>query len=448
MKKKYDVVILGGGNAGFGASKVLATAGKKLAFVEPNEFGGTCPNRGCTPKKVLVAAAHSLDEISRASHHSIEVGPARLDWQALIQRKDEMIGFIPGAMRGVADKRGDVYVGQARFVGPNQVQVGEDTIEAEHILVATGSKPRPLSFPGSEHLVTSAEVLSSPTLPKKAVFIGGGVIALEFGHVYARAGVDVTILEVAPRLLPRLDADTVAQLHQYSESLGIKVFTGVKVQAIEGAGSALSVVYEHDGKSQRVDSDWVVNGAGRVANVSELDLAAAGVEHDGVRIAVNQQLQSVSNPSVWVAGDALVGSAQLSPIATYEGQVVGRNIAHNAAEAPDYFALPSAVFTVPSLATVGLTEEEAQKQYPKLRVTTNDMSTWFSGKSYGEKLAWAKVLIDDASDTIVGAHLLGHNADDLIHVFCLAMKHKISVTALKNQIFAFPSFSSDIKSLL
>ncbi|MBR9826879.1 MAG: NAD(P)/FAD-dependent oxidoreductase, partial [Alphaproteobacteria bacterium] len=150
MSKQYDVIIIGGGNAGFGASVALKEAGKSIAFIEELDFGGTCPNRGCTPKKVLVAAATSLDTIAKASAHGISVGDVSLDWKALIERKDDMIGFIPDAMRGVAEQRGDVYRGHARFTGKNEIQVGDDVLRADHIVIATGSKPRPLPLPGAD----------------------------------------------------------------------------------------------------------------------------------------------------------------------------------------------------------------------------------------------------------------------------------------------------------
>ena len=447
MVNTYDVIILGGGNAGFGVSAIAHEAGKKIAFVEERDFGGTCPNRGCTPKKVLVAAAHALHEIEIAGAHCIKVGKPKLDWAKLIKREKEMIDFIPDAMAGLAEKRGDVFRGTAKFVGPNAVEVNGAVLEGENIVIATGSKPRPLPFPGAEHMITSDEVLSEESQPGEVVFIGGGVIAMEFSHVYARAGTMVTILEVMPRLLPRVEADAVAAVQTESERIGVTVKTSVDVKGITKANGKLRVVYEHDGKELTVDADRVVNGAGRIANVDMLDLDAGNVNHDRIAVDIDEYLRSTSNPSVWVCGDSLVTSAQLSPLATYEGRIVGQNIVNGPTVKPDYTVIPSCVYTVPALSTVGLTEEEAKDKGLDVKVSTNDMTDWFSGKSYAESVAWAKVLVDESKDRIVGAHLVGHQGEDLIHLFALAMRHGIPASKLKDDMFAYPTFSSDVKNL-
>ena len=212
MSHKFDIVIIGAGNAGFGVSQIAQAAGKSIAFVESDEFGGTCPNRGCTPKKVLVAAAHAMHEIELAHEHGIEVGPARLDWAKLIERKRAMIDFIPGAMEEAARSRGQAFKGKGRFVDSNAIEVDGVRIEADNFVIATGSVTRPLSIPGAELMITSDDVLSENSLPDEVVFIGGGVIAMEFSHVYAHAGARVTILEAMPQLLPRLDQDAVAAI--------------------------------------------------------------------------------------------------------------------------------------------------------------------------------------------------------------------------------------------
>lgn len=448
MTKGYDIVILGGGNAGFGVSAVAAEAGKRIAFIEERDFGGTCPNRGCTPKKVLVAAAHALHEIEIAKVHGIEVGEPSLNWARLIDREKAIIASIPERLEELARKRGDVYRGRARFAGPNAVAIGNEVVEADHIVIATGSKPRPLPIPGAEHLITSDEVLSERELPGEVVFIGGGVIAMEFSHVYARAGAKVTILEVMPSVLPGLDADAVVEVRRESERIGIAIKTGVEVAEIAPNGGRLRVSYRHDGKEATVEADRVVNGAGRVANVDTLDLEAGNVRHDKIRIETDAFLRSVSNPAVWVCGDALVTSAQLSPLATYEGQLVGRNIVNGPKEQPDYRTIPSCVFTVPALASVGLTQAQAEKQGLKIKISVNDMRDWFSGETYGETVAWSKVMTEEGSGRIVGVQMVGHSGEELIHLFALAMRHGITAADLKSSVFAFPTFTADVKSMV
>ena len=448
MPDRYDIAILGAGNAGFGVSQIAHAAGKSLAFVESDEFGGTCPNRGCTPKKVLVAAANALHEIAIANQHGIDVGPAKLDWSKLIDRKNEMIDFIPGAMEDTAQGRGDVYRGKARFVAADAIEVNGTRIEADNFVIATGSITRPLSIPGAEYLITSDDVLSQRELPNEIVFIGGGVIAMEFSHVYARAGSKVTILEAMPRLLPRMDQDAVDTLRSESENLGIAIKTDVSVESIAKTDHGLQVTFTHDGVQQTIAADRVVNGTGRIANVADLNLTAANISHDGIRIEVNEHLRSVSNPAVWVAGDALVHSAQLSPLATYEGRLVGQNIVDNADRVPDYTIVPSAVYTVPTLSSVGMTEAEATEAGLNFDIMTSDMTSWFSARFYAETVAWAKILIEKGSKRIIGAHLVGHHGEELIHLFALAMRHGISADQLGDEMYAFPTFAADIKSML
>jgi glutathione reductase (NADPH) len=326
MSEKFDVVILGGGNAGIGVTGPVRRAGMSVAMIEARDLGGTCPNRGCTPKKVLVAAGHALHEIERASVHHISVGRPKLDWAALIDREKDMIRDIPANLaRAMAKRQVEIIDGHAAFAGPNTVRVGSRTLEAKHIVIATGSKPRPLPIPGAEHMITSEEMLSERTLPGSVIFVGGGVISLEFGHVYARAGAEVTILEALPQLLPAMDADAVAQLQHESERIGIMVKTSVSVSRIEPAGGKFRVVFTHDGLEQALEADRIVNGAGRIANVDMLNLEVGNVAHANGRVSIDPYLRSTSNPAVHVCGDAVPISPQLSPIATYEGDIVGRS---------------------------------------------------------------------------------------------------------------------------
>lgn len=449
MSEKFDVVILGGGNAGIGVTGPVRRAGMSVAMIESRDLGGTCPNRGCTPKKILVAAGHALHEIERAAVHHIAVGRAKLDWAALIDREKDMIKDIPTNLaRSMAKRQVEVVKGHGAFASPNTIRVGNRTLEAGHIVIATGSKPRPLPIPGAEHMITSDEMLSERALPGSVVFVGGGVIALEFGHVYARAGAEVTILEALPQLLPAMDTDAVAQLHGESERIGIRVKTGISVSKIEPVGGRLRVTFVHDGREQTLEADRVVNGAGRIANVDALDLEAGNVAHANGRVAVDAHLRSTSNPSVHVCGDAVPISPQLSPIATYEGDIVGRNIVDGPKHSPDYQSVASSVYTVPSLAAVGLTERAARQNSITIDVHVNDMLGWFSARTYAETVAWSKVIVDRATDRILGAHFVGHAGQELVNIFALAMRFDITATQLRENVFAYPTFAADIKHML
>jgi glutathione reductase (NADPH) len=447
--EKFDVVILGGGNAGIGVTGPVRRAGMSVAMIEADLLGGTCPNRGCTPKKVLVAAGHALHEIERASIHQIAVGKPKLDWAALIDREKDMIKDIPANLaRSMAKHNIELIKGHAAFAGPNSIRVGDRELEARHIVIATGSKPRSLPIPGAELMITSDEMLSERELPGSVIFVGGGVIALEFGHVYARAGVVVTILEALPQLLPAMDADAVARLQAESERIGIRIKTAVSVKRIEKANGRLRIHVTHEGAEHTAEADRIVNGAGRVANVDTLDLAAGQVEHANGRVAIDGHLRSTSNPSVYVCGDAVSTSPQLSPIATYEGDIVGRNIVEGPKYSPDYAGMATSVYTVPPLASVGLTEAAARQKGFTIDVHTNDMLDWFSAKTYAETVAWSKVVVDQSTDRILGAHFVGHSGQELINLFGLAMKFGITASQIRENVYAYPTFSSDIKHML
>ena len=448
-EEKFDVVIIGGGNAGIGVTGPVRRAGLSVAMIEARDLGGTCPNRGCTPKKVLVAAGQALHDIERAAQHRIAVSIPSLDWSALIARKKDIIKDIPANLaRAMTRRKVEVIKGHGTFAGPNSVRIGNRTLRASHIVIAAGSKPRPLPIPGAEHMMTSDDMLSERKRPESIIFIGGGVISLEFGHVYARAGSSVTILEALPQLLPAMDGDAVARLQAESERIGLQISTGVRIERIEASGARFRVIFTHGGTEKAVEADRVVNGAGRVVDVESLGLAAGQVNHDNGRIAIDSYLRSRSNSRVYVCGDVVPTSPQLSPIATYEGDLVGRNIVEGPKHSPDYAGIATAVYTVPALAAVGLTETAVKAKGLAVEIHVNDMHDWFSARTYAETVAWSKIIVDRSSDRILGAHFVGHAGHELVNIFSLAMKFGIRASALREHIYAYPTFASDIKHML
>jgi glutathione reductase (NADPH) len=245
-----------------------------------------------------------------------------------------------------------------------------------------------------------------------------------------------------------MDADAVGQILKESERIGMNVNTEVTVKGIEPSNGRLRVKFERGGVAYEIEADRVVNGAGRVANVDSLDLDTAGVRHRNGRIDVDAYLRSASNPAVHLCGDVLWTSPQLSPIASYEGGIVGRNIVEGPVAKPDYASIPSAVYTVPALASVGLTEAKARELGHKIQVHSNDMSGWLSSRTYNEPVAWSKVIVDETTDRILGAHIVGHAGEELIHIYAFAMKFGITASNIRETVYAFPTFSADIKSML
>lgn len=449
MTTDYEVIVIGAGNAGLAAAGAARSAGRTVAVVETEDVGGVCPIRGCVPKKVLVAASQALDAIARAGTHEISVGAPTLDWPRLIERKRSFVAGVPAEFEKSLANRGiDLIRGAARFTGSHELEIAGTRYAARKIVVATGSSPRPLPIPGAEHLLTSDALLELPALPESVTFVGAGVIAFEFAHIFARAGSRVTLLEVAPRVLPNLDADATSQLAAATRELGVRIETSVAIQKIEEGPEGFAIAYRSGDETRLAKSEIGVNGAGRVANLGGLDLASAGIHLEQGRIELDPFLRSRENPDVFFAGDAIPGRPQLSPLATYEGRIVGHNLTHAELRQAEYGHQPAAIYTTPALATVGLSEEAAREAGRSFEVRVQDMAEWRSARTYGEATAWAKVLIEKESDRLLGAHLVGHGAEETVHTFALAIEKGLTASELADRVYAYPTFHADIQYLV
>ncbi len=449
MANDYDVLVLGAGNAGLAAALAARAAGRRVLVAEGRDVGGVCPLRGGVPKKVLVAAAQALDSIARAGTQQISVGPARLDWPGLIARKQTFVEGVPAEFEKSLLARGiDLVRGCAQFTGPHEICIGGRRYSGDKIVVATGSIPRPLPIPGASHLITSDDLLDCEALPSSITFVGAGVIAFEFAHLLARAGTCVALLEIAPRALPALDADAAQQLAEATRALGVQIETAVTIDKIEQKCSGYLVHYRSGERRTTRNTQLVANGAGRIPNLSGLGLEAAGIKLERGRVELDPYLRSRDNPDVSFAGDALADRPQLSPVASYEGRVVGHNLTHDELQPVAYGFHPAAVYTVPALATVGLSEEEAASQGLDFEVRTNDMREWRSARTHGESVAWAKVLVEKGSGRILGAHLVGHGAEETIHTFALAIEKAVPAREIAERVYAYPTFHSDLRFLV
>jgi glutathione reductase (NADPH) len=447
VRQQFDLVVIGTGTAAGVVAHKCRRAGWSVAVIDSRPFGGTCALRGCDPKKVLVGAAETVDQVNRLHGKGVRADALRVEWPELMRFKRGMIEGVPGQREDRLARAGiEAFHGRARFEGPATLTVGDHVLEGRRFLIAAGARPADLGIEGDEHLVTSEQFLELEVLPPRVLFVGGGYISFEFGHVAARAGARVTIIHQGARPLNAFDPDLVDLLVARSAALGIDVRLGAAVTSIHKGGTVFTVHAEAQGTTFQVDADMVVHGAGRVPEIDDLNLDAAGVTWDRHGVTVNDHLQSVSNPAVYAAGDAAAsGAPRLTPVAGHDGRVVAANLLDERNhQTPDYAVVPSVVFTVPPLASVGLLESVARQRGLAFEVHRGDTASWYTSRRVGETHSGFAVLVEEPSGHILGAHVLGPHADDVINLFALAMRTGATAASLKEMLFAYPTAGSDI----
>lgn len=447
--KEYDLIVLGTGDAGQIVALAAAKEKWKVAIIEKKAVGGTCALWGCVPKKVLISG----EELANFSQRMAAAGLSSKttpDWSELMAFKHRLTGSFSKNSRSSLQKHGiDIYQGTASFVGEAAIRVGEVILQGSHIHIATGACPRRLKIPGEEFMTTSSEFLYLAELPQRLVFIGGGYISFEFAHLAARYGRKVTIIHRSEEVLKKFDPDLVALLVRASEKLGITVAINQHLVRIEKKGDELLVIVQAGGVEKVYFADMVVHGAGRVPDIADLNLKAAGIDASQDGVIVNEHLQSISNPRVYAAGDAAAGGQPLTPVAMAEGQVAADNLIHGSKRRrADYRVVPSVVFTLPKLASVGLQETEANKLGLEFDVTFRETADWLHNLRINEPFAGFKIILDRSTGRILGAHLLDSHADDLINLFALAMQHNLTATDIKQVLYAYPTASSSIQYMV
>ncbi|WP_136809001.1 dihydrolipoyl dehydrogenase family protein [Desulfosediminicola flagellatus] len=444
---EYDVIVIGSGTSAYYAIDGLSKNSTfKIAVVDERPYGGTCALRGCQPKKYLVSNAEAVAMANHLHGRGITSTPTT-DWKALQDLKNE---FLKG--RSEADvkhwkKKGvATYHGRARMTADNEVQVGNDLLQANRIILATGAVPRHSDIEGSEFLHDSEYFLDMPDLPKRIVFIGGGYISFEFAHVAARTGAqEVVIMNRSSRPLRSFDNDIVTTIMQASAASGINVLLNTSPSKVIKNGNEYLL---HTSTGDVITTDLIIEATGRIPNLSVLDGEKGNVSFSSKGVIVNDFLQSTTNPKVYAIGDCAATPYMLAPVADKEGQTVVQNIVNGNSTTIDYSEIPSAVFTIPNIGSVGLTEEQAKENGLDIRVNQGTTTQWPSSKRIGEEHASYKVIIDNSTDLIVGAHIARHNSSEVINVFALAIKFKITAKNLADFMWAYPTYTSDLKYMV
>ncbi|MCH6256543.1 NAD(P)/FAD-dependent oxidoreductase [Puniceicoccaceae bacterium K14] len=441
----FDTIVIGSGTSAYYCIDALNKAGQKVAVIDARPYGGTCALRGCQPKKYLVANAEAVSMARDLHSKGISEVP-RTDWTALQALKNEFLdGKSEGEVKDYKEAGVATFFGTAKLIGPDEVQVGDERLKAKHIVLATGATPRRSKFPGSEYTEDSEYFLNQPELAKRIIFIGGGYISFEFAHVAAQAGSQVRILHRSASPLKTFEPEMVDIVLESSEAMGIETELNDEPVKIEKNGSAFRL---HTKQGKCFDADLIIEATGRTPNLSALEGNQGNVEHTSRGITVNAFLQSVSNPNVYAIGDCAASGTMLATIADEEGKTAGCNILADTPQPIDYSVVPSAAFTIPALASVGLSESQAQEQGLDVRINSGTTTGWPSSKRIGEKHAGYKVIINNKDNTIVGAHLARHNAAEVINIFGLAIKFGIRANELAEFLWAYPTYTSDLKYMV
>jgi glutathione reductase (NADPH) len=446
----FDLVVIGAGTAATSTANKCASAGWSVAVVDELPYGGTCALRGCDPKKMLRRGAEIVDAVHLMRGKGIETDSLRINWPDLIAFKRTFTDKMPDRVEGSLIKNGiTTFHGEAHFVDSNTVEVNGEEMNGRFVLIATGAKPRNVEVPGAEFLIDSTQFMELEALPERILFVGGGFISFEFAHIAARAGSTVHIIDHGARPLKAFDPDLVDKLIQRTENIGIEFHPRSELRSIEQLDGSFKVTAKRDGNEQNWNVDLVVHGAGRIAELDRLNLEAAEIEFSEKGVTVNEYLQSVSNPAVYAAGDASnTDGWPLTPVSFLEGQVVASNVLKGNNRIPNYRGVPTVVFTIPELTRVGLLESEATELGLDHRVKYTDTGSWYANLRVGEDCAGVKVIVDNQTDEIIGAHLFGPEYAELVNIFALAIKLGLKTANLKKMVSAYPSVGSDLGSLI
>lgn len=446
---EIDVVIIGGGPGGYVAAVKAAHLGLKAVLVEKDKLGGVCLNKGCIPTKTLISTAEVLHHIQRAEEFGIQVKDYSFDFSAIMRRKDLITRRLSSGVEQLM-KANQVRVvkGEGQIIEPGKVEItdtaGEkEVIETKNIIIATGSSVMELPLLGidSEGVITSDEALSLSELPSKMLIIGGGVVGIEFAGIFRALGVEVTVVELLPRILLPIDEEITRRLTQILKRKGIEILTDCKVKEIEKSNQNLEVLVSTINGEKKLETEKVLSAAGRVPELGNIDVQRLGIELDSKAIKVDEKMRT-NIPGIYAVGD-VVGKIMLAHVASREGIVAVENISGKEV-LMDYKVVPNCVFSMPEVASVGLTEDEARKENDNIKVSKFPFIANGKAIGMGETEGMVKIIADGDTLELLGVHILGTHASDLIAEGALALSMEATAEEIINTIHAHPTLAEAI----
>lgn len=446
MSAIYDIAVIGAGPGGYVAALKAARLGGRVCVIEKEQVGGTCLNRGCIPTKALLSSSNLLALMSRSSEFGIKAGEINFDFPGMMARKEKIVNkSVEGIKFLFRHFKVDLINGHGSLLEPGLVEVRKGNGESEkirtsRIIIATGSES--LVFPAFNfdgvRVLTSREVLSLQKLPSRMVIIGGSVVGCEFACFFSQLGVDVTIVEMLPQILPTEDRTIARQLEAIFKKRGIKVFTQKKVQKINPGGSEVEVILE---EGETLTAEKILVAVGRSLNSSDIGLEKVGVQTEKGKIVVNERMET-NIPGVYAVGD-VTGKILLAHVAFNQGMVAAQNALGKEA-IMDYRVVPNCIFTSPEVASVGLTEDKAREKGQEVKVGRFNFAANGKAQSMGEAEGMVKIVANARTGEVLGVHILGPHATDLIAEAALAMRMEATAGEIARTIHAHPTLSEAI----
>jgi pyruvate/2-oxoglutarate dehydrogenase complex dihydrolipoamide dehydrogenase (E3) component len=448
----YDAVIIGTGQSGPALARRLVAAGQQVAIIERKLFGGTCVNTGCTPTKTMVASAYAAHLARRAAEYGVTVGgPVGVDMKAVKARKDAVSGASRNAVeRSLKTLKGcTVYEGHARFVGPKQVNVGEEELRAERVFINVGGRALVPPIPGLDDVgyLTNSSMMDVDFLPRHLLVLGGSYVGLEFAQMYRRFGSQVTVIELAPRLIAREDDDVSRAIAEILKEENVDIRVNNKVVGVEQDGKNVAVTVETEGARSRVVGSHLLLAIGRRPNTDDLGLDKAGVATDSRGyIQVDDQLRT-NVPGIWALGDCN-GRGAFTHTSYNDFEIVAANLLDNDQRRVSDRITAYALYTDPPLGRAGMTEAEVRKSGRPALIATMAMEDVSRAYEKGETKGFMKILVDGETKQILGASLLGLSGDEVIHCILDVMYAKAPATVLQRAMHIHPTVSEFIPTML
>jgi len=438
----YDLLVIGAGSGGVRAARVAAGHGARVAIVEEHRIGGTCVVRGCVPKKLLVYGAHFAEDLEDARRFGWQLDGAQFDWPTLRDNVLAEVTRLSGIYQQTLETHNvGIMHGRAVVTGPNSARIGDREITAQTLLIATGARPQRLSVPGIEHAITSNEAFHLERLPPRILIAGGGYIANEFAGIFNELGSKVTLVNRSDRILRSYDEQIRDRLLQISMTKGIQFLFNAPLQRIDKRADGVLVA--HFGGGTSVECEALLCATGRVPNTDDLGLSGAGVELDALGAVRVDEYSRSTCPSIYAVGD-VTNRVQLTPVAIREGQAFADTVFGNKPTKLDYQCIPSAVFSHPPLAGIGLTESQARTQLGSIKVYTSDFRPMKNVLANRNERALFKLVVDDATDRIVGAHMIGPDAPEILQVLAVAVKARLKKSQLDECVAIHPTMAEEL----